>query len=216
MLFIKQRNQDGIDPNRFTLSGCTRHQQVRHGGQVNNKILIVDLLSNRNREIECVILKFIRSQQTAHTHHRFPDIGHFNTNGSLTGNGRDNPYPKRGEAQRDIIFQVFDPGNTDARSRYDFIQGYRGPDRSTDLLDFNRIIPEGGNDLVFMILQFTGILYDFFAPMIFQQVQGGIFIIAQIQRRFIRRQVLHCCDFFLGCLFRNRFNFEFKFLIPFF
>jgi hypothetical protein len=46
--FVQQRQDGGVDAHRFTRTGGTRHQQVRHLGQVGDHRLAGDVLAQRN------------------------------------------------------------------------------------------------------------------------------------------------------------------------
>ncbi len=135
MLLIQQRNQDGVDAYRFPLACRPRHQEMGHGCEIHDEILIVDLFADRDRQAEITMLELIRGQQGPHTDHRLLYIGHFDTDRAFPRYGRNDPDTEGREAQGNIIFEVLDAGDAYARGRNDLVQRVTvGPTVALDLL----------------------------------------------------------------------------------
>src|SRR6476660_10492518 len=113
-----------------------------HRCQVNYKVFIIDLLANGNRQTIVVMLKLLGTKQGLHAHHLFLHIWNFNANCTFSRDWRDYPDTKGSKAKSDIIFQVFDPRDPNARHRHNLIQRYGWTNSGKDLLNGNIIVLE--------------------------------------------------------------------------
>jgi hypothetical protein len=59
VLFVQQRNQDGIDTYRFTLPSSASHKQVGHGGKVHNVVFVINLFTQGYWQAHFVIHKLV-------------------------------------------------------------------------------------------------------------------------------------------------------------
>ena len=92
MLLVEDRNQDGIQANRFTLTSCTCHQQMGHFGEVKNIRFVGNGFAHHNRKLAVKMLKFIRGNKRAHRHHFRIGIRYFNTDGAFSWNRCNDAY----------------------------------------------------------------------------------------------------------------------------
>src|SRR5260221_6533873 len=59
VFLVQQRDQDSIETYRLTLTSGAGHQQVGHGSQVDDKVLIVDLLSDSDGKSKIAVLELL-------------------------------------------------------------------------------------------------------------------------------------------------------------
>ena len=96
-------------------------------------------------------------------------VGHFNPYGAFAGNGRNDPNPQGRKRQGNVIFQVFDFWDPDARGGNNFVECHRGANIGFDFGDLNFVIPQRVNDFIFIDLQFVFINGDAPTAVVLQQ-----------------------------------------------
>ena len=186
VFFIQDRHQDCVDTHRFTLTRGTGYQQVGHLCQICYKDFIGDGFAQSDGQVHFCPFEFFGHEDFLHGHHLFLLVRHFDTNSALARYGRDNADTEGRQAQGDIVFQVFDPGNAHARGGDDFVQRNRRANRCPDFGNFYFVMKQRLYDLVFVRFQFFPVDLDLLVGIIVQQGHYGIFVGGQVQRRVIR------------------------------
>ena len=86
--FVKERDNDAVDADRFTRTGSTRDKKVGHLADVYEDRLTRDILAEARVELALGILELIRFKKLADGNCGGELIGHFNTYRALSGDRR--------------------------------------------------------------------------------------------------------------------------------
>ena len=192
---VEQRCDDGIQSHRFSFTGGTGNQQVRHLGQVGDKYLVAHRAAQAHGQLGTTLLEGFGTQHLAHGYHLRIAVGHLDTDGSLAGHGGDDADTQGCKAQGDVILQTANLVDAHAVLRHDFKQGDRGAHMHHDFLDFNAIFAQGVADalLVFVLLSLVHTVR--IHADVLKQVKGGEVIVAVFTRRVVRvAHVVTCRD----------------------
>jgi hypothetical protein len=108
--------------------------------------------------------------------HLFLFVGHLDTYGPFTRNRSDDANAQGGEAEGDVIFQIFDFGNADARGGYDFVKGNGRPYGGPDFCYFDFVVGQGGRDLIFVGFQLSPVNFHRVISIIHKEIQIREFI----------------------------------------
>ena len=117
-------------------------------------------------------------------------FGHFDADGALAGDRRDDADAQRGEAQRDVVLQVLDLADAHARLRDDLVERHRRSDRRLDLVDADVVVGEGLDDAVLVLLQFLLGHGEVAVAVVNEQVDVRQLVAAQVQRRIVLAELL--------------------------
>ena len=141
-------------------------------------------------------------------------IRNFDTYGSFSGNGGDDTNAEGGEAQGDIVFEIFYFGYFYTRFGNDFIQCNGGPYSSFDGADAYAVIFERVDDTLFVCLLLIDVDRIIAGLVFSQQVECRCLVVRKVESRviFIEFVLLFCLIFFYS-LFDNEIGFMILFII---
>ena len=72
---VEQRGDDRIESHRLTLTRGTRDQQVRHLGQIEDVVFVLDRAADHHRKLGLRLLKTQRTHGGVHRHHLLVAVG---------------------------------------------------------------------------------------------------------------------------------------------
>ncbi len=119
---VEQRQQDAVEADRFTRTGGTRDQQMRHGGKIGDDRFAGDILAQNDRQAALGIGKIGAGGQFLQHDHLAVGIGQFDAHHGLARNGRD-ARADRAHIAGDIFGQADDAAGLDAGRRFQFVHG---------------------------------------------------------------------------------------------
>ena len=122
---IEQRQQDRIEPDRFTRTRRTRDQQMGHGGKVGHDRLAGNILAENHRQAAPAIDEGGGIGELLVADHLAVGIGQFDPDHGLARNGRD-ARGDRGHIARDILGQTDDAAGLDAGRGLKLVHGHHG------------------------------------------------------------------------------------------
>ena len=159
---------------------------MRHLAKVEHKDFIRNSLSQHNRQVKLGFLEFLASDNTLPGNNLRILVRYLNTDGSLARyRGNDTDTVSR-QAQRNIILQSANFGDTHALFGSYLIQSNRRTDRCLNRADFNAEAAQRIDDTVFIGILFIHINCRIVVFKMLHQVDRGETIILQIFCRVIR------------------------------
>ena len=104
---VEQRQDHGVDRHRLARAGGAGDQQMRHAREVGDHRVAADVLAQRQRQAEPVVLVVAGRQQLAQEHRLAPRIGQLDADDVAAGHGGD---ARRYRAHRagDVVGQADD------------------------------------------------------------------------------------------------------------
>ena len=127
MALIQQTRNNRINPHRFPRTRRTRHQQMRHLRQINQKNLILNRLPKRHRQLKIRLRKLLRLNHRLNKHHHTRLIRHLNPHRRSPRNRRNHPQPVHRCRHLDVIRIALNLANLHIRRRLQLIQRHRRP-----------------------------------------------------------------------------------------
>ena len=186
MLLIEQGSNDGIQPDRLTLTGSTGHEHVGHFTQIHHKDLIGNGLAQCNGQVVRRLLKLLTADDALARDNLRIGIRHFNTDCSLSRYRSNDTDAQRGKAECNIIFQTAYLGDTDTLFRCNLIQRHRRAHRSFNGTDFDTEAAQRIDNLILIGILLCHIDSRFGIVIMLHQVNGRIMIVFQVKTRVIR------------------------------
>ncbi len=211
VLLVKERDEDRVQAHRFPLARGTGHQQVGHLRKIRHEGLVADGLAQYDGQIIFAVLELLAGHHGAHAHDLRIAVGHFDADGALAGDRRDNADAQCRQAQGDVVLQVLDLADAHPGLRHDLVQRHRRPDGGLDLFDADVVVVQRGDDLVLVLLQLLLGHGELAGAVLGQQVQGRRDVAAEVQRGVIFPEFLQLgLDLRLtqGFLLHRRFHTE--------
>ena len=194
MLLVKQRCDDGIQSNRFTLTCSTSHQQMRYLGQVNHEHIIRNGLTQSNGQIHGCLAEPLGVQDTLHRDNLRFLVGYLDTYGSLTRNWCNDTNTQGTQTQGDIILQIADSGDAHTFCWSDLIECNGRTDGGMDRTNLYTETVQYLYDTVHVTLLLILINRRFVAIVVFlQQVEGGELILQPRLTGIDRRTQIYFC-----------------------
>jgi len=129
MFFVQKGSDQCVQPHRFSLSGGSGNQDMRHFTEVEHKHFVHNGFTQHHGQVVFGLLKFARFHQAEHRYQFRIAVGHFYTDGAFARNGSNDANTKGCQIQCDIVFESLDLGDANSGFRYDFVQGDGGPHR---------------------------------------------------------------------------------------
>ena len=185
MLLIKQRSDDGIQSDRFTLTGGTGHQHMRHLAQINHENLIGNRLTQSYRQIISRLLELLATDDTLSGNNLRIGVRYFNTDCSFSRNRRNDTNTQCRKAESDIIFQTTNLGNTNPLLGGNFIQRHRRSHRRLYRTDFNTETAQCIYNLIFIGILLRHVDSRLGIIIMLHQVDSRITIVFQIETGII-------------------------------
>ncbi len=125
---VEQHRRDhGVNRDRLAGSGRAGDQQMRHPRQVGDHRLAADILAQRDRKLALRRGKLRRFQDLAQIDLLALAVGHFDTDHRLARHRGLDPNRQRLERHREVVGQVDDLADLDARSRLEFVHRHHRP-----------------------------------------------------------------------------------------
>jgi len=180
MLLIKQRSDDGIQSDRFTLTGGTGHQHMRHLAQINHENLIGNRLAQSYRQVISRLLELLATDDTLSGNNLRIGVRYFNTDCSFSRNRCNDTNTQCRKAESDIIFQTTNLGNTNPLLGGNFIQRHRRSHRRLYRTDFNTETAQCIYNLIFIGILLRHVDSRLGIIIMLHQVDSRITIVFQI------------------------------------
>ena len=189
MLLVEQGCDDGVQSDGFTLSCSACHKQVRHLCEVGNEDFVGDGLAERHRQLVVGLLELAAVQYAFHRHHLRLGVRHFNADGSLAWNGRDDADAEGTQAQGNVVLQIANGADADAWSRRNFVERDGGTDGCLRVgHDFHAEVAQDGLDALLVVALLLHIDGAFCVVVVCEQVDGGVLIVLQVELRVVGLQ----------------------------
>ncbi len=119
---VDQRQDEGVDGDRFTGAGGTGDQKVGHLGEVDHHRLAADGLTERDGELGLVAIEVLAADQFAQIDGLAPLVRQFDADGVAAGNDGD-AGGDRAHRTGDVVGQADDARRLDAGCRFQFVEG---------------------------------------------------------------------------------------------
>ena len=119
----EHRGDDGIDADRFARAGGTRDEAVRHGGEVADDGLAIDVLAQRKRDLLFRGAEFRVVEQLVKRDGDLLQVRDLDADGVLAGDRREDVDALGAGGAGDVCLQLRDAGNPEAGGRVDFVAG---------------------------------------------------------------------------------------------
>ena len=171
--FIEHRQDHGVNADRFTGTRGTRHQQMRHLGQIGDDRLAADVLTQRHGQRRSHVVIRTRGQNFRQTDGLPFRVRQFEGHAGLARHGFDDAYRNQRQRPRQIARQINDLRTLDADRRFDFITRDDRARIGRDNFNFNAKIAEASFD------EPRSELHRFFG----RHIGGRLSNIEQTQRR---------------------------------
>ena len=183
-----------------------------HLGHVEDVGLVADGLAQGNGQGRVGVLELVAGNQRAHAHHIRVGVGHLDANRSFSGNRRDDADAEGGQAQGDVVLEVLDLADANARRRHNLVEGDRGANLRSDFAHFNFEVGQRAQDVLLVLLEFFVGHAVGAVAVVHQFVHVGQLEPAQIQGRVVLlpkflHQILELL-FGQGLLLLNLLHFE--------
>ncbi len=207
MFLVEQAGDDGVQSDGLTLARGTGHEQVGHLGQIDHEDLVGDGLAQGHRQLVIRLLELAAVQYALHRHHLGLGVWYLDTDGSLAGNGCDDTDAQCREREGDVILEVPDLGDADARGWGDFIEGDGGADCSLDAAYLHTEVREHLYDAVFVLRLLLHVDIVALVLVLLQEVQGRVLVELQVQLRVVGFQGTLVVEYgFLGVFAQNHLH----------
>ena len=152
-LFRRAREQDGadqrVDQHRLAGSGGAGDQQVRGGGEIDHLRLAGDVLAegdgNAVGQRPGRRAEILQTDQIAEPDYGAVAVRHLDADRVLARDRRHDAHPRGGQPQRDVVGQVDDAGDFDARRRQDLEHGDHRPAAYAGDLGVDAELRQGGH-----------------------------------------------------------------------
>ena len=177
MLLIKQWSDDSVQADRFTLSGSTCHQYVRHFAKINHEYLIRNGFTKCNRQIIGWLLKLLTTYNRLSWNDLRIWVRHLDTDRTFSRYGSNDTNAQRRKAQSDIVFQATNLWNTYSLFRSDLIKSYRRSYRSFNRTYFNAKTTQCIDNTVFIRILFLHIDGRLTIFIVFHQIDSRKMIV---------------------------------------
>src|SRR5690606_7485055 len=181
MFLIKQRGENGIDANRFTLAGSPCYEQVGHLGEVGNIYFVRYGAAQCDGEVHIGMLEFLGGQCSSHGYHFGVAVWYLNANRSLARHGGNDADTQRSQTEGYVVFQVFYLRDAHPRFGNDFIQRNRGADGSFDFRYFDIVVAQRIYNLIFVGFELMVVHRNLTRTIVAEQIEGGILVSRQIE-----------------------------------
>ena len=122
---IQNTHDQSVDADRFSGTGGTGDQYMRHFGDVCHHNFTADVLSDGKGYLRNTVLKFGRFQQIPEHNRGIFLIGNFYTHGCFSGNRSFNPDIRSCQVQFNVVGQSYDLADFNPHLRLQFIPGHR-------------------------------------------------------------------------------------------
>ena len=208
MFLIKQRSNDRVQTDRFTLSGSTGHKYVGHFAEVDHKHFICNRFTKCNRQIIRRFLEFLTADNTLSRNDFRIGVRNFDTDRSLPRNRSNNTDPQCRKAESNIILQSAYFGDTHPLFGSNFIKRHCGSYRCLDRADLNTKATQCIDNLILVCILLFHIDGRFIIFIMPHQVNGRKTVILKIEFRIIRLRLLATVVFiiiFSNLYFKVRF-----------
>ena len=132
---VEDTHDDGVDTHRLTHTRCTCDEQVGHLVDVQNDGTTRHVGAQAGGDAALVVAELGGLQNVAEVDGGGLSVGHLDTHGGLAGNGSLDTHARLSQVHGDIVHQVGDGADTDARVGLDLKAGDGGAAGAGDLLD---------------------------------------------------------------------------------
>ena len=184
MFAVQERGDDGVQPHGLALSRGSGDQQVRHLGQVEDVIFVLDRAPDHHRKLGLRLLETQRTHGRIHRNHLLVAVGNLDADGSLARNRRDDADTQRLEALRNIVFEALHLRDLDSLRLHDLVERHRGTHRGLDALDRNAEIFERLLDLG-LVLENLLVRDLRIGNVVLQQRHGRLAVVHQVLQRVV-------------------------------
>ncbi len=140
---VQDREDDGIDADGFARASCARDEEVGHLGEVDELDFAGDVLAESDGDFHLGLAEVIALDELAQGDDSAALVRHFDADGVLAGDGRDDAHAGGGEAKGDVVAQVGDLRDFDAVSGQDFEHGDDGAFADARHFSLNAELGEG-------------------------------------------------------------------------
>ena len=145
-LGVENRDNEAVYAHTLTGTGGTGDKQVRGLGDIEHHRLTEDVASEDHGNPEAALAQGIKELPEAYSHPLF--IGHLNSDGTLSGNGRQDSDLLSADTHADVVLEAGNLGYHDSGGKIIFVHGDGG---SLDDVDEGHLHPEivhdGAHDL---------------------------------------------------------------------
>ena len=141
---VKQAGDYAVDADRFTHTGGTGNEQMRHFRNVKEHRLPGNIDSEGNIELALRLPESLGIDKLAQIDRRNRLVRHLNADGSLSGDRRFDSYPGRGKVEGNVVNKIGDSPDPDPLLRSKLVSRYR---RSAGDIDYPCPHPEAGKSV---------------------------------------------------------------------
>ena len=194
--FVKHGHNHAVHAHRFARPGHTRHQQVRHFGQIAHHRHARNVFAQGDGELGFGFGKHGGGQNFAQGHFLTAVVRQLDAHGVFARDGLDNTHRLQRHRTCQIFGQIHNLTTLHALRRLDFIARDDRAGSGGNHLHFNTELGQFAFDAFGRLLQFVGINRQRFAFRIAQQAERGFDI-------FARRR---CFDRFALAVEQGRLN----------
>ena len=151
---VQQRQDHGVDRHRFTRSGRTRDQQVRHLGKVGHHRVTADILAQCKRQRMFAIAIVAPRKDFAETHHFAVVVRQLDPDHAPARQGGHTGRQRR-HGPRNIISKANHAAGLEARRRFKLVHGHNGARTHADDFALDTVIIQYG-------FQHAGVFFERF------------------------------------------------------
>ena len=189
MLLVEERCEDDVQSDRLALTRCTRHEQVRHLGEVGHKDLVRDGLAQSHRQLVVGLLELAAVQDAFHRHHLRLCVRHLDADGSFAGDGSDDADAESAEAEGNVVFQVADGADAYAWSRRYLVERDGGTDGGFRVVqNLNTEVAQDRLDAVLVVALLLHVDGVRGGVVVLEQVEGGVLVVLEVELRVVGLQ----------------------------
>ena len=117
---VEQRQDHAVQADRFTRTGGTRDQQMRHRREIGDHRITGDILAQDDRQLAGLFGETVAADHFMQHHHFAIGVGQFDAHHGAAGNGGDARRQRRHVAG-DILGQLDHAAGLDARRRFQLV-----------------------------------------------------------------------------------------------
>ena len=185
VLAVEQRGDDGVQSDGLALSRGSGHQQVRHLGQIENEILVLDRAADHHRQFGLRLLETQRPHRRVHRNDLLVAVRDLDADGPLARNRGDDADARFGlEALGDIVLKPLYLGDLDPLRLHDLVERDRGAHGGLDALDRNAEIFERLLDLG-LVLENLLVRHLRIGNIVLQQRHGRLVVVHEVFQRIV-------------------------------
>ena len=185
MLAVEQRGDDGVQSDGLALSRGSGHQQVRHLGQIEDEILILNCAADHHRQLGLRLLETQRPHRRVHRNDLLVAVRDLDADGPLARNRGDDADARFGlEALGDIVLKPLYLGDLDPLRLHDLVERDRGAHGGLDALDRNAEIFERLLDLG-LVLENLLVRHLRIGNIVLQQRHGRLVVVHEVFQRIV-------------------------------